>query len=154
MPENSGIMRGKRGLIMGVANNRSLGWGIAKSCRAHGAELVDQVRRGANRRQPLPHLRGDGPQNCTFLKDDKHPDADTSYDWSFTVWNPQNWNHLYNNPASQFSANVCSQPLSNRAGAGVRMATGSGPSGAGATARSAAAGVPAGKRCRNYIADS
>ncbi|HEV2626267.1 MAG TPA: SDR family oxidoreductase, partial [Xanthobacteraceae bacterium] len=40
MPENSGIMRGKRGLIMGVANNRSLGWGIAKSCRAHGAELA------------------------------------------------------------------------------------------------------------------
>ena len=40
MPENSGLMRGKRGLIMGVANNRSLGWGIAKSCRAHGAELA------------------------------------------------------------------------------------------------------------------
>src|SRR5213596_2591386 len=40
MQENSGIMRGKRGLIMGVANNRSLGWGIAKSCRAHGAELA------------------------------------------------------------------------------------------------------------------
>jgi len=40
MPENSGLMRGKRGLIMGVANNRSLGWGIAKACRAHGADLA------------------------------------------------------------------------------------------------------------------
>ncbi|HXQ83085.1 MAG TPA: NADH-specific enoyl-ACP reductase, partial [Xanthobacteraceae bacterium] len=33
MPEVSGLMRGKRGLIMGVANHRSLGWGIAKACR-------------------------------------------------------------------------------------------------------------------------
>ena len=36
----SGLMRGKRGLIMGVANNRSIAWGIAKACRAHGAELA------------------------------------------------------------------------------------------------------------------
>src|ERR1700751_510832 len=40
MPESSGLMRGKRGLVMGVANNRSLAWGIAKACRAHGAELA------------------------------------------------------------------------------------------------------------------
>jgi enoyl-[acyl-carrier protein] reductase I len=40
MPEVSGLMRGKRGLIMGVANQRSLAWGIAKACRAHGAELA------------------------------------------------------------------------------------------------------------------
>lgn len=40
MPEASGLMRGKRGLIMGVANNRSIAWGIAKACRAQGAELA------------------------------------------------------------------------------------------------------------------
>jgi enoyl-[acyl-carrier protein] reductase I len=33
-------MRGKRGLIMGVANQRSLAWGIAKACHTHGAELA------------------------------------------------------------------------------------------------------------------
>ena len=38
--DSSGLMRGKRGLIMGVANNRSIAWGIAKSCRAQGAELA------------------------------------------------------------------------------------------------------------------
>jgi enoyl-[acyl-carrier protein] reductase I len=32
MPETSGLLRGKRGLILGVANNRSLAWGIAKAC--------------------------------------------------------------------------------------------------------------------------
>ena len=40
MGEPSGLMRGKRGLIMGVANNRSIAWGIAKACRARpGAAL-------------------------------------------------------------------------------------------------------------------
>jgi enoyl-[acyl-carrier protein] reductase I len=40
MSEISGLMRGKRGLIMGVANQRSLAWGIAKACHLHGAELA------------------------------------------------------------------------------------------------------------------
>ena len=36
----SGIMAGKRGLIMGVANDRSIAWGIAQSLHAQGAELA------------------------------------------------------------------------------------------------------------------
>ncbi|MFG1412865.1 MAG: enoyl-ACP reductase FabI [Pseudomonadota bacterium] len=36
----SGLMKGKRGLILGVANNRSIAYGIAKSARAHGAEIA------------------------------------------------------------------------------------------------------------------
>jgi enoyl-[acyl-carrier protein] reductase I len=36
----SGIMQGKRGLIMGLANDRSLAWGIAKALGAQGAELA------------------------------------------------------------------------------------------------------------------
>src|SRR4051794_8830335 len=40
MAEAAGLMRGKRGLIMGVANNRSIAWGIAKACREQGAELA------------------------------------------------------------------------------------------------------------------
>jgi enoyl-[acyl-carrier protein] reductase I len=34
------LMAGKRGLIMGVANNRSIAWGIAKAVAAQGAELA------------------------------------------------------------------------------------------------------------------
>ena len=34
------LMTGKRGLIMGVANNRSIAWGIARACSAQGAELA------------------------------------------------------------------------------------------------------------------
>ncbi len=40
MAEASGLMRGKRGLIMGVANNRSIAWGIAKAAHAHGAAIA------------------------------------------------------------------------------------------------------------------
>ena len=34
------LMKGKRGLIMGVANDRSISWGIAKACADAGAELA------------------------------------------------------------------------------------------------------------------
>jgi enoyl-[acyl-carrier protein] reductase I len=40
MVDVSGVMRGKRGLIMGVANNRSIAWGIAKACHGAGAQLA------------------------------------------------------------------------------------------------------------------
>jgi enoyl-[acyl-carrier protein] reductase I len=36
----SGLMQGKRGLIMGLANDRSLAWGIAKALSGAGAELA------------------------------------------------------------------------------------------------------------------
>ena len=45
-PESAGrevakpLMAGKRGLVMGVANDRSLAWGIARSAAEHGAELA------------------------------------------------------------------------------------------------------------------
>src|SRR5258708_5945810 len=35
-----GLMQGKRGLIMGVANDHSIAWGIAKMLAAQGAELA------------------------------------------------------------------------------------------------------------------
>lgn len=40
MTEASALMAGKRGLILGVANDRSLAWGIAKTLAAHGAKLA------------------------------------------------------------------------------------------------------------------
>jgi enoyl-[acyl-carrier protein] reductase I len=54
MPEISGLMRGKRGLIMGVANQRSLAWGIAKACRGHGAELAFTYQGDALRKRVEP----------------------------------------------------------------------------------------------------
>ena len=47
MPEAAGLMRGKRGLIMGVANNRSIAWGIAQGLprAGRGARLHLSGRR-------------------------------------------------------------------------------------------------------------
>ncbi|QUL37354.1 enoyl-ACP reductase FabI [Erythrobacter sp. JK5] len=36
----SGLMEGKRGLIMGLANDKSLAWGIARQLAEHGAQLA------------------------------------------------------------------------------------------------------------------
>ena len=35
-----GLMKGKRGLVMGVANDHSIAWGIARTLHEHGAELA------------------------------------------------------------------------------------------------------------------
>jgi len=40
MADAKGLMAGKRGLVMGVANNRSIAWGIAKACANAGAEIA------------------------------------------------------------------------------------------------------------------
>jgi enoyl-[acyl-carrier protein] reductase I len=40
MSEALPLMAGKKGLVMGIANERSLAWGIAKAVAAHGAELA------------------------------------------------------------------------------------------------------------------
>ncbi|MEN0086834.1 MAG: enoyl-ACP reductase FabI [Pseudomonadota bacterium] len=39
-PAGNGVMAGKRGLVMGLANNRSIAWGIAKSLHEAGAEMA------------------------------------------------------------------------------------------------------------------
>jgi len=40
MAEDNNLLRGKRGLILGLANNRSIAWGIAKAAHNAGAELA------------------------------------------------------------------------------------------------------------------
>src|ERR1700749_2033274 len=40
MAHNSSLMQGKRGVVLGVANNRSIAWGIAKACHMAGAEVA------------------------------------------------------------------------------------------------------------------
>ena len=46
----------------------------------------------------------DGPQENHFLKDRDKPDSDARADWTFTVWNPESWYRLFNNPKSVFDA--------------------------------------------------
>jgi enoyl-[acyl-carrier protein] reductase I len=48
------LMAGKRGVIMGAANNRSLAWGIAEACAAQGAELAFTYQGEALERRVRP----------------------------------------------------------------------------------------------------
>jgi len=56
------LMAGKRGLVMGVANNRSIAWGIAKAAAAQGAEIAPTYQGDAlkKRVEPLAAELGSG----------------------------------------------------------------------------------------------
>jgi enoyl-[acyl-carrier protein] reductase I len=54
LPVRGSLMQGKRGLIMGVANDRSLAWGIAAACAAQGAELAFTFQGDALERRVRP----------------------------------------------------------------------------------------------------
>lgn len=60
MYEAGNLMAGKRGLIMGVANNRSLAWAIAQACHAHGAELAFTYPNDALKKRVVPLAEGLG----------------------------------------------------------------------------------------------
>lgn len=54
MTDAKNLMSGKKGLIMGVANDRSIAWGIAKMAAEHGAELAFTFQGEALERRVKP----------------------------------------------------------------------------------------------------
>jgi enoyl-[acyl-carrier protein] reductase I len=54
MGEPGKLMAGKRGLIMGVANNRSIAWGICKACHEQGAEIALTYQGDALKKRVVP----------------------------------------------------------------------------------------------------
>ena len=54
MSDTRPLMEGKRGLVMGVANNRSIAWGIARACAKHGAELAFTYQGDALKKRVIP----------------------------------------------------------------------------------------------------
>jgi len=69
----TGLMKGKRGLIMGLANDKSLAWGICKALHAHGADLAISYQGDVmlKRVKPLADELG-----CDFLIDCDVADMD------------------------------------------------------------------------------
>jgi enoyl-[acyl-carrier protein] reductase I len=53
-PMRPGLMSGKRGLVMGVANDHSIAWGIAKALAAEGADLAFTYQNDALGRRVAP----------------------------------------------------------------------------------------------------
>ncbi len=63
MNEQSALMAGKRGLVMGVANERSIAWGIAKAAAEHGAELAFTFQGEALEKRVRPLAEGVGSKH-------------------------------------------------------------------------------------------
>ncbi|MGM0586597.1 MAG: enoyl-ACP reductase FabI [Pseudomonadota bacterium] len=78
MTEPNGLMAGKRGLVMGVANQNSIAWGVSKVLHQHGAELAFTYQ-GDNfgkRVQPLAESVGAGDRLINAdVQDDASLDA-------------------------------------------------------------------------------
>ena len=67
MGDSAPLLAGKRGLIMGVANERSIAWGIARALSEHGAELAFTYQGDimARRVKPLAESLGSSiVENC------------------------------------------------------------------------------------------
>ncbi len=62
MTDSGPLLAGKRGLIMGVANQRSLAWGIARVAAEHGAELAFTYQGEALRKRVQPLADSVGSQ--------------------------------------------------------------------------------------------
>ncbi|MGC6531339.1 MAG: enoyl-ACP reductase FabI [Candidatus Puniceispirillaceae bacterium] len=77
MTVSQGIMSGKRGLIMGVANDRSIAWGIASAAAAQGAELAFTYQGDALKKRVEPwaaSVNSDMVMECD-VTDDASMDA-------------------------------------------------------------------------------
>ncbi|MGB7374509.1 enoyl-ACP reductase FabI [Pontixanthobacter sp.] len=72
-----GALTGQRGLVMGVANDRSIAWGIAKACAEAGAELAFtyQGEGFRTRLEPLAHSVGSDFMLNVDVADDASLDA-------------------------------------------------------------------------------
>src|SRR6266581_4037595 len=60
----TGLMQGKRGLIMGIANDHSIAWGIAKSLAGQGAELAFTYQGEAQAKRLKPLVQ---PLGCELI---------------------------------------------------------------------------------------
>ena len=68
-----GLLKGKKGLIMGVANDRSIAWGIAKKLSEHGAELAFTYLGDALKKRVIPlaeSLKSDFTLSCDVEKNE------------------------------------------------------------------------------------
>jgi len=74
---NTGLMAGKRGLVMGVANDHSIAWGIAQMLANHGAEIAFTYQGEAQKKRltPLAASVGSGLVMPGDVESDEQLDA-------------------------------------------------------------------------------
>jgi enoyl-[acyl-carrier protein] reductase I len=80
------LMQGKRGLIMGLANEKSLAWGIAQKLREHGAELAFSYQGEALERRVRPLAEQLGSDFCFDCDVSQMDTLDTAFDTLKRRW--------------------------------------------------------------------
>ena len=84
----SGLMSGKRGLIMGVANDHSIAWGIAKALASEGADLAFTYQNDALGKRVVPLAEELGAANHVYRCDvEDLSSVDATFSELATVWN-------------------------------------------------------------------
>ena len=83
---SSTLMQGKRGLIMGVANDHSIAWGIAKTLAAHGAELAFTYQGEAFGRRVRPLAETLGAKLCVSCDVEDLKSVDAAFATLQSAW--------------------------------------------------------------------
>ena len=76
------IMNGKKGLIMGVANERSIAWGIAKTLADNGAELAFSYQNEGFKKRLTPLMNLVKSQICIECDVRLSPNTTACWRWS------------------------------------------------------------------------
>ncbi|MEM7398252.1 MAG: enoyl-ACP reductase FabI [Pseudomonadota bacterium] len=80
------LMAGKRGLVMGVANDRSIAWGIARVLHGQGAELAFSYQGGAFGRRAVPLAESIGAEIIEEVDVEDLDSVDRMFDVIRTKW--------------------------------------------------------------------
>jgi len=68
------VMNGKKGVILGVANNKSIAYGIAKQCKAQGAEIAFTYLNDSLKKRVTPIAEEFGSSDFVYPCDVSNPD--------------------------------------------------------------------------------
>ena len=86
LPARGTLMQGKRGVIMGVANDRSLAWGIAAACAAQGAEIAFTFQGDALGKRVRPLAASIGASLVLPCDVSDEPSIDAAFDAIRAEW--------------------------------------------------------------------
>jgi enoyl-[acyl-carrier protein] reductase I len=85
-PIPGGLLEGRRGLVIGVANFRSIAWGIARQARRHGAELAFTFQGEALERRVRPLAASVGSELVLPLDVTREEEIDAVFERVRTEW--------------------------------------------------------------------
>ena len=86
MAQSQGLMTGKRGLVMGVANDHSIAWGIARVLAAQGAEIAFTYQGDAQHKRVKPLAASIGSKIILPADVEKDDELDAAFDTLKKEW--------------------------------------------------------------------